>query len=98
MTTRQAGGIALVLLVLSTFLSVVLRGVELVEKRHSLAALHAQQDKPLREVANVHRQFDALAAGVVALAAAGDSDARAIIEQMHGQGVTLSAPKPAASQ
>ncbi|HVC56291.1 MAG TPA: hypothetical protein VND95_10070 [Stellaceae bacterium] len=98
MTTRQAGGIALVLLVLSTFLSVVLRGVELVEERHSLAELRDLQDKPLRETANVRRQFGALAAGVVSLAAAGDGDAKAIVEEMRGHGVTLSAAKPAASQ
>ena len=93
MTTRQAGGIALVLVVISSFLMVAFRSIELVEERWSLAELRQLQDNPVREALKLRRQFDALAAGVVELAAAGDIGAKAVADEMRRQGVQLPAPK-----
>jgi hypothetical protein len=93
MTTRQAGGIALVLVVISSFLTVVFRSVELVEERWSLVELRQLQDVPVRETLKARRQFDTLAAGVAELAAAGDSGAKAVVDEMRRQGVQLPAPK-----
>ena len=93
MTTRQAGGIALVLLVLAAFLTVVFRSIELIEERHSLAALSRLQDNPVRVAARVEHQFTALTAGLGQLAASGDANARAVVEELRRQGVTLPAAK-----
>ena len=93
MTTRQAGGIALVLIVLSVFVSVVFRSIELGEERRGLSEQHDLQDNPMREAAKLRRQFDALGAGVAELAAAGDPGAQAVIDEMRRQGVALPAAK-----
>jgi hypothetical protein len=93
MTTRQAGGIALVLVVISSFLMVVFRSIELVEERWRLAELRQLQDNPVRETLKLRRQFDALATGVAELAAAGDTGAKAVVDEMRRQGVQMPAPK-----
>lgn len=94
MTTRQAGGIALVLVVISVFLSVVFRGIELLEERRNLAQLHDLQDASMQQAARLRNQFNALASGVTQLAAAGDGAAKDVIEEMRRQGVVLRPPKP----
>ena len=93
MTTRQAGGIALVLIVISVFLMVVFRSIELVEERASLFELRELQDGPVRETTKLRRQFDALAAGVAELAASGDIGAKTVVDEMRRQGVPLPAAK-----
>lgn len=93
MTTRQAGGIALVLVVISVLLSTVLQTVELVHSRTSLAEMRELQEGPVQEALRMQRQFDALAAGVGQLAASGDTGAKTVIEEMRRQGVTLPEPK-----
>jgi hypothetical protein len=93
MTTRQAGGIALVLVVISSFLMVVFRSIELVEERASLIDLRELQENPVRETAKLKRQFDALAAGVAELAASGDGSAKNVVDEMRRQGVQLPAQK-----
>ncbi len=93
MTTRQAGGIALVLVVMSMFLTVMFRSIELVQERRSLHAQRDLQDAAVRVAAEQRRRFAALAAGVAELAAAGDSSARAIVAEMQREGVALAAPK-----
>jgi len=94
MTTRQAGGAALVLVVISLFLMAAFRTVELVEERQSLHGLHDLQENPLRQAATVRGRFDALANGVVTLSAGGDAGARLVVEAMRRQGVVLAAKKP----
>jgi signal transduction histidine kinase len=93
MTTRQAGGIALVLIVISVFLLVVFRSIELIEERASLFELRELQDNPVRETARVKLQFDALAGGVAELAASGDTGAKTVLDEMRRQGVQLPAAK-----
>jgi len=89
MTTRLAGGVALVLVVLSMLLLVAFQTVEIVHNRVTLAETRALQEKPLQEAAKVRRQYDALAAGVAELAASGDAGAKTVIEEMRREGVTL---------
>lgn len=91
MTTRQAGGIALVLLVVAMFLMSLFQTVELIEERHNLGELRALQDNSMREAAVVRRRFDTLANGVVQLAGSGDAGAQAVIDQMRRQGLNLAA-------
>ena len=93
MTTRQAGGIALVLIVISSFLTVGFRSIELLQERSSLSELHGLQDNSVREALTARRQFDALAAGVARLAADGDGSAQSVLDELRKQGITLSAAK-----
>lgn len=94
MTTRQAGGVALVLVVLSMFLMTVFQTIELVEERRNLGELHDLQDNSIREAAVVRHRLEALGNGVVQLAGSGDAGAQAVIDQMRRQGLNLAARKP----
>ena len=93
MTTRQAGGIALVLTVISVFLMVVFHTIGLVEEGRSLTELRDLQNNLVAETLKLRRRFDALAAGVVELAAAGDGSAKAVIDEMRREGIPLPAAK-----
>jgi hypothetical protein len=93
MTTRLAGGIALVLLVMSMLLLAAFQTVEAIQARIGLGELRDSQERPLQEASKTRRQLEALAAGVVELAAAGNAGAKAVIEEMRREGVTLPAPK-----
>jgi hypothetical protein len=93
MTTRQAGGIALVLIVLSVFLFAVFRTIELAQERGSLTRIHQLQEAPVREAAKLRHQVEALAAGVTALAAAGDGAAKQVVDEMRREGIVLPAAK-----
>jgi hypothetical protein len=93
MTTRQAGGIALVLMVISVFLMAAFSTTELIAEHRNLVERHNLQDNPLRETAALQRRFEAIGAGVTELAAAGDSSAKTIVEEMHREGVILPEPK-----
>ena len=93
MTTRQAGGIALVLTVIAVLLMTVFHTIELVQEQGGLAQLHGLQENEVREAARLRHQFDALGGGVAELAANGDIVAKAIVEEMRREGVVLTAPK-----
>lgn len=94
MTTRQAGGIALVLLVVAAFLAAVFATIDIVEERARLSELRTQQDAPLREANALRHRVDVLASGLLALAAGGDAGARAVINEMHRQGISIEPHKP----
>lgn len=89
MTTRLAGGIALALVVASMLLLVVFQTIEVIRSRINLAESRDQQETALQEAAKVKRQFEALSAGVAALASDGDSNAKSVIDEMRREGVTL---------
>jgi len=83
----------LVLVVLSVLLMGVFRTIELMEERRGLAALHDLQDNALQERGKLRQQFETFGEGVAALAAAGDSNAKAVVDAMHQEGVILPEPK-----
>ena len=91
MTTRQAGGIALVLTVVAVFLFMVFRTIELTQERRSLTAVHERQESLVREAAKLRRQVEILAAGVAELAAAGDGAAKQVAEDLRREGIVLPA-------
>ena len=93
MTTRQAGGIALVLLVVALCLTMVFRTIELGQERGSLVQLRNLQETPVRDALKLRHQVEALAAGVAELAAAGDAGAKQVADELRREGVILPAPK-----
>jgi uncharacterized membrane-anchored protein len=58
----------------------------------TLAGMRAAQGPSLSEVGRVRRQLDALAGETARLAAAGNADAQAVVDEMRQQGVTLRPP------
>ena len=93
MTTRLAGGIALVLVVATMLLLVVFQTAEVIHNRINLAELREQQEPGLQEAAKVKRQFETLSAGVVELASGGDAGAKTVVEEMRREGVILPGSK-----
>lgn len=67
---------------------------QLLRDRETLLARHEAQTPTLAEVENVRRQFDAVSAGVVALADSGHQNARRAVEQLRRAGVLPSPPAP----
>ena len=93
MTTRLAGNISLVLVVISMFLLVVFQTIEVVQARVNLTEMHDAQEAPLQEATKVRHQFEALSAGIGELAGEGNSNAKTVIDEMRREGITLPAPK-----
>lgn len=93
MTTRLAGNISLVLVVISMFLLLVFQTIELIQARVNLTELRDMQEAPLQEAVKVKRQFEALSSGVTELATGGNTNARSVIEEMRREGVTLPVAK-----
>ena len=80
------------LLTIAFFLLVGFQTFQLVQDRTALLRARAAQDLPIQQSAKLRQQLDAIAAGTVRLADAGDADARAIVEGMQRQGITMRAP------
>ncbi|HEX3954067.1 MAG TPA: hypothetical protein VHW90_10875 [Stellaceae bacterium] len=91
MTTRQAGGIALVLLVVAMLFATAFRCIELLQERRDLTQQHDLQDKPVREVVGLRQRVDALVVGIADLAASGDSGAQFVLEELRRQGISAAA-------
>ncbi len=87
-TTEPA--LALVALVLLAV--AVLETAQLATQYETLSGVRVAQEPSLSEVGRVRRQLDALAGETARLAAAGNSDARAVVDEMQRQGITLRPP------
>ena len=80
------------LLAIAVLLMTVLGTTQLVVQYSTLADVRAAQQPSVIEVAKVNAQLDALATETARLAAAGNSDARAVADEMQRQGITLRPP------
>jgi hypothetical protein len=83
----------LVLVVISLFVLMVFETGEALRDRGALADLMRAQQPSIDQGTKIRQQLESLAGKTVALAAAGDSGAKSVLDQMKAQGVTLSAPK-----
>jgi hypothetical protein len=83
---------ALALVALALLMVAVLETVQLATQYETLAGMRAAQGPSLSEVGRVRRQLDALAGETARLAAAGNADAQAVVDEMRQQGVTLRPP------
>lgn len=83
------------LLVLATafLIATAFRTERLIQQRIELGAFRSAQEPAVQQGQKVRAQLDQLADATARLAAAGDANAEAIIEEMARQGVTLR-PKP----
>jgi hypothetical protein len=90
---RRIGVEAVVaLLAIAVLLMAVLETTQLVVQYSTLADVRAAQQPSVREVAKVRAQLDTLVTETTRLATAGNADARAVVEEMQRQGITLRPP------
>jgi hypothetical protein len=92
---RQTSGLPLplILVVVSLFVLMAFETGQAIHDRGALADQRRSQQPTVQQAIRLRQQLETLAGKTAQLAAAGDSGAKAIVDQMKRQGVTLSAPK-----
>jgi hypothetical protein len=79
------------LLVLGFVLMVGFQTVQLLRERGNLFEIQLAQEPTVQEGSKLRQQLDSLAKNTVALADAGNPGAKAVIEEMRRQGITIKA-------
>jgi hypothetical protein len=64
-----------------------------IHDREALAEQQRVQEQALQEAIKLRQKLETLASKTAQLAADGDEGAKAVVDQMKRQGITLSAPK-----
>ena len=82
-----------VLVAVSFFVLMTFETGYAVHDRESLAEQHRLQEPVVQEAIKLRQKLEQLAGKTAQLAADGDEGAKAIVEQMKRQGITLSPPK-----
>jgi len=82
-----------ILMVVSLFVLMAFQTGEAIHDRGALSELRGSQEPTVQEAAKLRQQLEALAGGTAKLAAEGDEGAKAVVDQMKRQGVTLNPPK-----
>jgi hypothetical protein len=83
--------IPLGLLVLGFVLMVGFQTVQLIRERGNLFEIQFAQEPTVQEGTKLRQQLDSLAKNTAALADAGNPGAKAVIEEMRRQGITIKA-------
>ena len=83
---------ALALVALVLLLVAVLETAQLATQYETLSGVRVTQEPTLSEAGRVRRQLDALAGETARLAASGNADAQAVVDEMRRQGITLRPP------
>ena len=91
---KDAGGVGrlsipLGLLVLGFVLMVGFQTVQLIRERSNLFEIQLAQEPTIQEGAKLRQQLDSLAKKTAALADAGNAGAKAVVEEMRRQGITI---------
>jgi len=84
--------VAVLLLGFGILLQQGLQSIQLIGERDQLTQAKAGQDRSIQDAQKVRTQADALATQTARLAAQGNANARAIIEELRRQGVTVKEP------
>lgn len=83
----------LILVVVAVFILMAFDTLQAIRDHSALAELMRSQQPTVEQAVKLRQQLQTLAGKTAELAAAGDPGAKAVVEQMKAQGVTLSAPK-----
>lgn len=83
----------LILVIVSLFVLMLFETAQAVHDHGALSDLRRAQQATVERGAKIRSQLQALAGKTAELAAAGDENAKTIVEQMKKEGVNLSAPK-----
>jgi hypothetical protein len=81
--------VPLALLVLGFVLMVGFQTVQLIRERGNLFEIQLAQESTVQEGAKLRQQLDSLAGKTASLADAGNPRAKAVIEEMRRQGITI---------
>jgi hypothetical protein len=83
----------LILVVVAVFVLMAFETAQAIRDHGALSDLMRAQQPTVEQAIKLRQQLQTLAGKTAELAAAGDSGAKAVVEQMKAQGVTLTAPK-----
>jgi hypothetical protein len=86
-------GLPVILAVLSLFVLMAFETAQAVHDRGALADLRRSQEPTVQEAIKLRQQLELLASKTAQLAGEGNEGAKAVVDQMKGQGVTLTPPK-----
>jgi len=92
---QQAGELPLpvVFVVVSLFVLMAFETGQAIHDRSALEELRHPQQATVQEAVKLRQQLQTLASKTAELAAAGDSGAKTVVDQMKRQHITLAAPK-----
>ena len=82
------------LIVAAFFLITAFQTERLVQEHAGLTQLRAEQQTDLEQAGKVRARFQTLAGGTTKLAEAGNANARAVLDQLKTQGITLRPTTP----
>ena len=85
--------VPVVLVVVSLFVFMAYETGQAIHDRSALSELRRAQEPSVQEAIKIRQQLDTLANKTAQLAAEGDEGAKAVVDQMKRQGVTLNPPK-----
>ena len=90
--------VQLVIVTLAFFLMLGIQLVQLISDRVALINLRTTQEPNVQQSLKVRQQLDAVASGIARLADSGDPSARAIVEDLRRQGITVRNPQGGTTQ
>ncbi len=82
-----------ILVVVALFVLMAFETGQTVHDRGALSDLRRSQEPTVQEGIKLRQQLETLASKTAQLAAEGDEGAKAVVDQMKGQGVSLNPPK-----
>ena len=82
-----------ILAVVALFVLMAFETGEAIHDRGALSDLRRSQEPTVQEAVKLRQQLETLAGATAKLATDGDEGAKAVVEQMKRQGVTLNPPK-----
>jgi hypothetical protein len=90
-----AGGwwLPVIIVILSFFVLMAFETGHAIHERGALSDLRRSQEPTVQESIRLRQQLETLAAKTAQLATDGDEGAKAVVDQMKRQGVTLTPPK-----
>ena len=86
------GKVQLALVTLALFVMVAFQSVQLIRERGNLGDALARQEPTIQEGVKLRKQLNELATETARLAAAGDTGASAIIDELRREGITVKPP------
>lgn len=85
--------IPVLILALAFFAMMAVQSFQLVRQHETLVARRATQESAVQELLKTRQQLNALAEKTARLADAGDANARAIVDQLRRDGITINPQK-----
>jgi hypothetical protein len=85
--------VPIILVIIALFVLMAFETGQAIHDRGALSDLQRSQEPTLQEAIKLRQQLETLAAKTARLAAEGDEAAKAVVDQMKRQGISLGPPK-----